>query len=323
MNKKTWLKISIILIFIIIIALIVTLYFLNQTSNTNNNNTETVNDESNDAETVNEELNNEETANEVDSNRENVAEEENDSILNIVNDRDIFYTVSDCVEKYLNYCVDKDSNIIYNLLDEEYKERFDINEENVLSKVETYDTYKVFRPKKIYQLEQDERVTRYFVYGTMRDETNVRDISITERQETDIYMSVKLDFGDSTYSIMPDGYMYSQDINHSENINDISITVKDYTNYINSCEVTVEITNNTNTSIDVNNLGIQLQYNEEEGYKSGSTNEETPVIEAQQTREVTLIFENNFKTPKQIVINNNETGSTVEIPLQESSNNNN
>ena len=302
MNKKTWLKISIILIFIIIIALIVTLYFLNQTSNTNNNNTETVNDESNDAETVNEELNNEETANEVDSNRENVAEEENDSILNIVNDRDIFYTVSDCVEKYLNYCVDK---------------------ENVLSKVETYDTYKVFRPKKIYQMEQDERVTRYFVYGTMRDETNVRDISITERQETDIYMSVKLDFGDSTYSIMPDGYMYSQDINHSENINDISITIKDYTNYINRCEVTMEITNNTNNSIDVNNLGIQLQYNEEEGYKSGSTNEETPVIEAQQTREVTLIFENNFKTPKQIVINNNETGSTVEIPLQESSNNNN
>lgn len=318
MNKKTWLKILIILILIIIIALIITLYFLNQTSNTNNNNIETVNEKSN-----NEESNNVETENEVESNSENVAEEENDSNLNIVNDRDTFYTVAECVENYLNYCVDKDANIIYNLLDEEYKEKFDINEENVLSKVETYDTYKVFRPKKIYQMEQDKRVTRYFVYGTMRDETNVRDISITERQETDIYMSVKLNYRNSTYFIMLDGYMYSGDINQSENIDDISITVKDYINYINRCEVTMEITNNTNSSVDVNNLGIQLQYNEEEEYKSGSTNEETPVIEAQQTREVKLIFENNFETPKQIVINNNETGSTVEIPLQESSNNNN
>lgn len=313
MNKKTWLKISIILIFIIIIALIITLYFLNQTSNTNNNNTDTVNEESN----------NEETENEVESNSEDISEEGNDSSLKIVDDRDTFYTVADCVENYLNYCVDKDANIIYNLLDEEYKEKFDINEENVLSKVETYDTYKVFRPKKIYQMEQDEKVTRYFVYGTMRDETNARDISITERQETDIYMSVRLNYRNSTYSIMLDGYMYSQDINHSENINDISITIKDYTNYINRCEVTMEITNNTNNSIDVNNLGIQLQYNEEEGYKSGSVNGETPIIEAQQTREVKLIFENNFETPKQIVINNNETDSTVEIPLQESSNNNN
>ena len=38
-----------------------------------------------------------------------------------VTNRDMFYTVSSCVEKYLNFVSAKDSEKVYNLLADEYK----------------------------------------------------------------------------------------------------------------------------------------------------------------------------------------------------------
>ena len=55
-----------------------------------------------------------------------------------VTNRDMFYTVSSCVEKYLDLITVKDSEKIYNLLANEYKSQFNITQENIWDYIESH-----------------------------------------------------------------------------------------------------------------------------------------------------------------------------------------
>lgn len=298
MNKKIWLKVLIIILIILIIVISVILYLLNK-----NNKDIKQNDETN--EIIRD-----------DSEVENVIEDIN-SNLEIVKDRNNFYTVADCIQNYENYLVDKDANILFNLLDKEYKERLGITQENVLSKIETNDTYKVFRPKRMYQIEEDESNIKYFVYGTIRDEQNVREISVSERNETGIYITVKLNTSDSTYTVYPDGYMDEKDIQKDVNLNDINFKVKKYINYINNCEV---ILDTNKEKIDFNNFDFELMYNDNEDESQEGILEKD---NENSNGEVKIVFKNDFMIPYKINIKDKNTGTTTEIQLNDTVNSNN
>ena len=300
MDKKIWLKVLISILIVMIVIIVIVLYFLNQ-------------------EYVEQKYS--EFTNQPEEVEENVKEEVN-SELKIVQDRDMFYTVTNCVQMYLNYLVDKDSNIIYNFIYNEYREKYDINEQNVLSKLGTYNNYQVFRPKKMYQMDQNQSITTFFVYGTIREEIPARETSITERKETDIYIAIKIDYGETTYTVIPNGYISSDIIDYSTQMDNLEIEMKEYTNYIDKCEIIMEIRNNAKNAININELDMELEYNEDEE-TSEIINEEKQIVGVGETKKIKLIFENNFKTPKQIIINDKEKGSETVIPVIKGSNNNN
>ena len=68
----------------------------------------------------------------------------------IVENRSEFFTVSSCVDFYLSYVVDKDSESILNVLDKNFKKDNNINEANVLDKIKTFSEPKEFVAEKMY-----------------------------------------------------------------------------------------------------------------------------------------------------------------------------
>ncbi len=302
MDKKILLKVFIAILIIAIIIILVLLYFLNQ-EDVGGNYLGFIDEPEEIEENVEEEVHTE---------------------LEMVQDKDMFYTVTNCVQTYINYLTDKEAEIVYNLLDSEYKERLNINEQNVLSNLVTYDNYQVFRPKKMYQTDQDQSRTIFLVYGTVRDEIPLREMSITERQETDIYIAVKIDYGENIYTIIPDGYISSENIEYATSVNHLDIEMIEYTNYIDKCEITMKINNNTQNVINIMDIGMNLEYNEDEENSEGTDedaniseiiNEEEQIINGKEEKEIKVIFRNNFKTPKQITIYDEENNEEIVIPI--------
>lgn len=70
--------------------------------------------------------------------------------MSLVHNRSDFYTVSSCVNIYLNYLVSQNEDIILNILDEGFKAENGINESNVLNKVDNFKIPQVFTPQKMY-----------------------------------------------------------------------------------------------------------------------------------------------------------------------------
>lgn len=120
----------------------------------------------------------------------------------IVKNRNDFFTVANCVDKYITYLTTKEKEILYNYLDEEYKKENNITMDNIYSYVKTFDDYYKFKAKEMYVCELSSTVSQYYVYGTLTVEATGDD-----EQETPFYISVKLDKANSTFSVIPNLYV--------------------------------------------------------------------------------------------------------------------
>ena len=122
--------------------------------------------------------------------------------VSIVKDRNDFFTVANCVAKYIPYLTQKDSENLYNFLDDEYKTQNNITKENVLNKIQTLDDFYKFKARQMYETKISDTITQYFVYGTLTVESTGDD-----EQETKFYISVKLDRQNNTFSVIPNQYI--------------------------------------------------------------------------------------------------------------------
>ena len=161
-----------------------------------------------------------------------------------VEDKSIFFTVTDCVQNYLNYInpennifgynkdysytdeeIEKErEQILYNCLSEDYIEKNNVNTDNVKQKVNSIDEYTVFIPKQIIE-KADTDIKKYILEG------NILNSKINEKT----YFIVYLDSKNSTFSIEP---VYNQDsinnIDVSYNYSEIEDNIYNDYSYIES-----------------------------------------------------------------------------------------
>ena len=105
-----------------------------------------------------------------------------------VRERNKFYTVSACVNKYLSYLYKKDTEILYNYLDLEYIEQNGITQSNILQKITQVDTYKIFNAKEMYKQKITDDVTKYYAYGVIKE-----DVEEGQGAEEEFYITIKID----------------------------------------------------------------------------------------------------------------------------------
>ena len=119
-----------------------------------------------------------------------------------VKSRNDFFTVANCISKYIPYLTNKDSQTLYNMLDNEYKTKNNITKDNIFTKIETLNDFYKFKAKQMYETKISDNITQYFVYGILTIEATEDD-----EEETKFYISVKLDKQNNTFSIIPNQYI--------------------------------------------------------------------------------------------------------------------
>lgn len=122
----------------------------------------------------------------------------------VVNNYNRFYTVSSCVTKYLNTVSSDNTQNIVTLIDESYKKKNKINEDNVYDYIEKLDVVYDFLPKKMYYNEINKYLTKYYVYGKIK-----KSLINGNSNNSDYYIIVILDSQNMTFAIEPyDGTMF-------------------------------------------------------------------------------------------------------------------
>jgi len=111
-----------------------------------------------------------------------------------------FFTVSNCAQSYINYLAKKDANTLNLLLSEDYKIQNNINQNNVLNKLEllTGSDYS-FSARKIYKEDLSKAIVKYYIYGYLRE--TMMDQYV---KPTDYYLVIIMDTKHFTYSVIPD-----------------------------------------------------------------------------------------------------------------------
>ena len=139
---------------------------------------------------------------------ENILQEENEKTnkeenpIQKVKERNNFYTVSACVDKYLSYLYGKDIDVLYNYLDIEYIEKEGITKNNILEKIGKIETYKIFTAKEMYEQKITDSITKYYAYGAIKDE-----MEDGEALEEDFYITIKIDSQNGSFSVFPNTYI--------------------------------------------------------------------------------------------------------------------
>lgn len=218
--------------------------------------------------------------------------------INILEDRDTFFTVASCIDKYLISIFNQNGTDIYNLIDKSYLDEFSITEGNILEKTERYNELQIFNAKKIYELNENETISVYYVYGKIRDDAEELD---TKR--SDFYITVKLDKVNRTYSIMPKGYMFSSKLDNLVEKDKIRFTATKYRNYYDKCEIYLTVKNDSSKEIDLSH-DTQLEYYQDNTIREVSNNESLKV-KAGEEKKIKLSFANEAKIPQRLIIGNN------------------
>lgn len=130
------------------------------------------------------------------SDDENNATEENKYIL--VSDYSTYFTVENCVNRYVNAISNSNKKDVYSLLKDDYKALNGITEENALEKVGKLDSNALFEARDIYYKDITEETRNYYVYGKVKAE---RIGLITEGDN--YYALVTVNQKDYTYKITP------------------------------------------------------------------------------------------------------------------------
>ena len=116
----------------------------------------------------------------------------------IVNDYSLFYTISNCVQRYINYQINNDVDSLDKVLNDKYKEDNIINKDNILNKLDNLQNKNYsFQARKMYYLENTDGYT-YYIYGYL-----ILDNYSDDTIKNDYYIIVNVDKEYSIFDIIP------------------------------------------------------------------------------------------------------------------------
>lgn len=120
--------------------------------------------------------------------------------FSIVTSSSKFYTVSNCVSRYINYLYTEDNENILLLLDSSYKNKHNITNNNLFEKLGKLDYPYSFEAKKMYQEFINKNTIKYYISGYLiKEDMDGNDYS----EKEPYYIIVCLNLKNSTYSITP------------------------------------------------------------------------------------------------------------------------
>lgn len=154
--------------------------------------------------------------------------------LELVKDKNTYYAVKGIVEKYFTYysyinnkeiAQEQNANIeiINQMLDENYIEKYDITKEKIREYKVQYDDSKQLNIEEMYKIEKNSRINIYWINANIN-------------HDTDLKIIVKTDSYNNTFSIFPEEYINinqynEQNIESNLDINDSEIPQKQYNTF--------------------------------------------------------------------------------------------
>lgn len=117
-----------------------------------------------------------------------------------------FFTVQGCAEKYINTVSSKNKDNILILLNDKYKNKNSINEDNVLNVVDDLEGTYSFKAKKMYQERINNNQTKYYLYGKL-----IKNILNEIDEGKDYYLIVDIYNDSYTFDVTPyDGKIFRE-----------------------------------------------------------------------------------------------------------------
>lgn len=209
-----------------------------------------------------------------------------------VKEANTFYTVKNCIERYLGYVAQKDIESLMQVLDKSYTQKEQITSTNIEEKINDLGVSKIYTAKTMYQEKNDGNIKTYYVSGTVRD-----DIMDMQTEEKPFYVTVKLDTVNQTFSIMPEGYMFSVKT-EKESENELCyIAIHQVDTYYNKSEIDITIKNKTNQPLELSNFSLEYY---EEGLIQSLGDNTVLTVEGNVSKGFKLVFENKVNTPHKL-----------------------
>ncbi len=118
--------------------------------------------------------------------------------LKSVTNQNIFFTVENVVNKYIQLIEDEEKEKVYNVIDDKYKKENTITLYNVINSSNTIPKYTSFIAQKI--MEDTKEKNTYYVSGYLELNNNLDNSSSNRKSYS---LIVKLNFDTYTYTIIP------------------------------------------------------------------------------------------------------------------------
>ena len=111
----------------------------------------------------------------------------------------MFFTISNCINKYYTYVGKRDKENVIKLLNDDYVKNNKINKNNVFDKITSYGENMVnMKVKKMHEKVLNKKITVYYIYGNVYVE-NYTDIL----NKGDAYFEVRIDSSNKLFDITP------------------------------------------------------------------------------------------------------------------------
>lgn len=171
---------------------------------------------------------NQEILNEVTTEETKSEENNQDKTVELVKNRNNFYTVKECVLNYLKYNFDKDYESLYALLDQSYIEENNINKDNISSKLNYYNEQQSLNISEMYKKEIDKQYVEYYIYAQLRDAYYSEDDEVTySKEDKDFYITITLDIINNYYTVNIDENYCKKKINEFDKNTNIELSKAD------------------------------------------------------------------------------------------------
>lgn len=141
--------------------------------------------------------------------------------LSIATDNSIIPTIEKCINKYMMYSVEENQKAIFNILDEEYKNKKHINNSTDIKEENYNGNEQVIKIREIYKESKNMDIDKFYIRLSTKDimktnyiemgndrveELPYYDSAIEDaknNKEKDLYIIVKLNYSTNVYTIEP------------------------------------------------------------------------------------------------------------------------
>lgn len=129
----------------------------------------------------------------------------------IVQNYSDFYTVNSCLYRTITYISTNDSESLMLLINENYKDKNNINKSNVINLFPKVDLNSTFVSEKMYYEQQNANLTKYYVKGRIEPNQIYDDSAPIDYNYDLVYFIVYLDSSNNLFSIEPyDGKLFKE-----------------------------------------------------------------------------------------------------------------
>lgn len=141
---------------------------------------------------------------------DNNKKQEKQTEINIVTNYSNFYTVNSCLYRTITYIFSDDTESLLKILNDDYKEKNNINSNNVLSIFPKVESDSTFDSKKMYYEQQSNNIIKYYVSGIiMKNQIYDEELLPQDDLSNMVYFIVYMDQENKIFSVEPyDGEIF-------------------------------------------------------------------------------------------------------------------